>query len=394
MHGGWTALVWRCTACLCLSLLGITAVRSALVQAWVEDRPAAALAAWPGHPAAQIAAALSEIGAAAAQGRVPSSAPLKRSREAALKAPLAAEPFLLAGTEALSGRHMDRAKPLLLEARRRDPRSAATRVLLAQAHLQGGDTSAALEEIAALTRLTPGEPTAVVQTLAAYARQPGTEGSVKALFTRRPDLRDPVLTLLAADPRLEGRIMALAGPRGGAERWPAILIGALVADGQFRRARELWTMAAGLRTARPDGLVDPGFESLTLPAPFGWTLGSRTGLAEAIGRGQLRATAFGRDEGVVAAQMLTLPGGRYRLSLQVREGSGDPESLSWTVTCLPGLRILLRLPGQTSIGPIASEFEVPAGCPAQQLELVTSPNEFGRPATRTFDSLMLRRLTS
>ena len=125
-----TAWPQRAALLLCLALAGVTAVRSAIVTATVESRPEAALVAWPSHPDAMIAAALSDIGKKAAAGRSPDDKTLRLVEAAATRAPLAHEPFLIGGTQAMTLGQSGKSERLLTEARRRDPRAMAPRDLI------------------------------------------------------------------------------------------------------------------------------------------------------------------------------------------------------------------------------------------------------------------------
>jgi hypothetical protein len=381
----------RAAILLTLAILGITAVRSAAVDAWAEDRPALASGAWANHPGAMLSSALASIGQAAAQGRPPDARTLHMVTAAAQRAPLAPEPFLVAGTEALGSGRLEQAGRLLQEARRRDPRAVAPRVLLADLYLRERRTAEGLQELAALSRLAPGGPDPVVRAVAAYAREPGTEPHLLRLFKDRPDLVDPSLALLSADPRMVDRVLALAGPSAPAGHWQAVLVDALVRDGQFARARHAWARFTDERTS-PDRLVDPTFarEKHGLP-PFDWTFDNEGGLAEPRG-GALHVLTYGREEGSLASQLLTLTPGTYRLSFRITRAS-EGQSLVWRMTCVPANSEVARLslPGRS--GQVRQDFTIRSTCPAQRLELRAQVNAFGRPSEATIDQLAVQHLT-
>lgn len=389
-----SAWLWRIVVVVCLSLLAFAAVRSAIATMLLSDDPEAAAKVWPGHPAAEIAAGLQQIGAASATLKRPPETALRRISAAATSAPLAAEPFLVVGTQALSQGQVTRAERLLREARRRDPRSVAARVLLADLYLRGGEMQRGLSEVAALTRLLPGSPAPVVQTIVSYARQPGAEQPVRDLLLERPDLKDAVLTSLASDPGEAGRVIRLAGSSRPQGAWAAVLIATLVRNGRYREARELWARSSGVHP--DDGLlVNPTFTASIAPPPFNWSYLDSGGLAEVRGNGELHAIAFGRESGVIASQLLTLPPGRYRLGMTVGRMSGEPGALSWNISCAGERRSLLQLPlGASRTGKVAAELSVPSDCAAQHLELRTGVNEFGRPLELTVSGLSLRRVGS
>ena len=62
-------MVRRLVAVVLALLLAVQVVRNAAVNALVATDPPAAARAWPGHPEAQLALAMTEIGAAARSGR-------------------------------------------------------------------------------------------------------------------------------------------------------------------------------------------------------------------------------------------------------------------------------------------------------------------------------------
>jgi hypothetical protein len=114
-------------------------VRTAIVSAYRETRPTIAERVWAGHPEVRFATAMAEIGGIAASGKtaVPEST-LRRVTLGSIAAPLAVEPFLIKGALAQAGGRSDQAERLFVEARARDPRSAAARYFLAERYLASG----------------------------------------------------------------------------------------------------------------------------------------------------------------------------------------------------------------------------------------------------------------
>ena len=112
----------------------------------------------PDHPQVNFAFAMAEIGQAAAAGqdgrsRADACAASERASNAA---PLAVEPFLIKGALAKTEGREDLAERLFVEARARDPRSAAARYFLAERYLSSGRAAEGLSEISVLARLVPG----------------------------------------------------------------------------------------------------------------------------------------------------------------------------------------------------------------------------------------------
>ena len=111
---------------------------------------------------------------------------------------------------------------------------------------------------------------------------------------------------------------------------------------------------------------------------------SSLGLAERQGSGRLHVVYYGQDNGVLAAQLLVLKPGRYRLRMQV---SGDPAGmLSWTVSCARNGPQLAKMPLAASVD---GTFIVPGDCAAQRLELAGSAPELSRTVDVTITGLNL-----
>ena len=352
---------------------GFQVVRSAAQARLIEERPELAARAWPGHPQVQLSLSMAEIGRLAAAGRPASPDAVARAMRAATRAPLAIEPFLIQGAVATAAARP--AAHLFVEAKRRDPRSAAARYFLAQYYLGTGQVAAGLAEAAALSRVVPGGGGALVPGLAAFARAPGATAQLKRLFAGNPALAEQVLVFLARDAANADLVIALAGDRAAAPgtpapAWHGPLLGALVERGDYGRAYAYWRRLNAIGGPRA-ALFNPQFTASAAPPPFNWTLSSGDfGVAEALGPGGLQVIYYGRSNGEFAAQTLLLDPGNYVLAMQVeREGNpGAPSGLAWTVECARGARRLLTLP--LGVMPLAGRFTVPAACAAQRLRLV------------------------
>jgi hypothetical protein len=224
---------------------------------------------------------------------------------------------------------------------------------------------------------------------------------MREFFAANPSLQDEVLTYLARDARNAGLVMALAGNslgRAGAAEvptWQTTLLAALVERGEFGRARDLWLKIAGLRNAS-FGLFNPQFAKLNAPAPFNWTLSSGDfGVAEAIAAGGLQIVYYGRTDANLATQLLLLSPGSYELRMTVVRQADTQESsgLSWSLSCRPGEREILKLPISGSGAPqrVTGEFTVPANCPAQLLKLAGAAQELAASEQAVITDLALVR---
>jgi hypothetical protein len=379
-------------------------VRTAIVSAFGDEQPVIAERVWPSHPEVKFAVAMAEIGAVAASGKtaVPEST-LGRVKDGMNAAPLAVEPYLIRGALAQSEGRSDLAERLFLEARARDPRSAAARYFLAERFLASGRAAEGLTEISVLARLVPGGSQLLVPALVRYARAPGSEASLKATLAANPQVGQAVLAVLATDASNADLIMRIAGPLtpGNAETpppaWQGRLLSALVEKGEFVRARDLWRQVSGIVPATPAGLVNSRFAELNAPPPFNWSLSSGSfGIAEPAEDGQLKVIFYGREDAELASQLLLLPAGQYRLQMEASGDAADDSGLEWSVICLPSKAKLAGVPlkGATlAAKSLGATFAVPGqGCEAQWLKLTGTAAEFAKSEQATIGKLSLSPL--
>jgi hypothetical protein len=371
-------------------LVATQVVRSAFVAAYANKDLAKAEAIWPGHPSVILAEGLSEIGSAAAAGQSIDPATVKRMVAMAAKAPLAPEPFLVRGVEAQVAGNGRLALQAFLEARRRNPRSVAAHYFLADQYLKSGQTRQGLAEISALTRLVPESLGGIAPQLAAFARIPGGARQVRLLLRDQPELEPWLLGELAKKPEDANLALSLWSGRVRDEDqgWQQRLLASLVSAGRFEEARKAWNrFDPGSGSA--SGLADPRFEIDAMP-PFGWTLASGpAGVAEPQAGGQLHILFYGRDNLVMATQLLTLEPGQYRLAMRVSGAQPSAKSLSWVVRCISPQRDIASVELASAKGVIlAAGFSVPPeGCVAQQLELVGIAPELPEQADLTIRDL-------
>ncbi len=363
------------------------AIRTAAVQRYGERRPDLAALFWPSHPKVLVQSGMAEIGAAAAQGRAPARATLERLREVAIREPLAAEPFLVEGTRALSEGQSAQAEALLGEAAARDPRQPAARFILASLYLQQGRTHEGLRQVAALVRRLPKAARPLTPALAAFARQPGGAEQVAAILRGNPLLRGEVLSALADEPSNAALVLTLAGPGPTAGDWQGRLVTALVKTGRYAEAYRLWTRFANQPANGGRTLFDPAFRRGDVPPPFNWSLASgAAGLAERSPGGGLHLLYYGREEAIFASQLLLLEPGRYRLEFRV-SGAANGAPLEWSLACLPDGREIARV--RLSEGSLI--FAVHPACRAQELRLRGLPADLSVPADLTITGLNLRK---
>jgi tetratricopeptide (TPR) repeat protein len=354
-------------------LLIVEVVRLTVPHALAQKNPDLALSLAPNAPASLAAAAMRQVGLAAAAGANPDQQTFDRLRTLADSAPLETEPFLVEAALADRQGNYPRAIQLLRDAIKRNPRSIAAHFLMADVATRQGNILGALEEVALLSRLVPGTSMQLVPGLSEFAKTPGAREKLAIVLADNPQLKGPLLTALAADADNADLIVSLAGPRGefntSTRVWQSRLLGALAARGEYQRAYGLWRHFAGIQQDRQPLLFNGEFANVPAPPPFNWSLAnSSVGIAE--GRnGKLRVLYYGRQDATLASQLLMLPAGAYRFQAPAA-GDMAAGALSWSIGCLGAKVQLLDL--RLGIGgPLTGTFTVPeTGCPAQKIELV------------------------
>jgi hypothetical protein len=373
-------------------------IRSAFVQAYGADEPAKAAALWPSHPDILFKTALDEIANAAATGHPVPRQQIEAIYAAAARAPLAPEPFLVRGVDAQLAGNPTLAGRAFEAARQRDPRSLAAHYFLADHFLRTGQFDAGIAELARLTQLVPGGIGSVAGYYAQYAMQPGGAARMKEVLRIHPEFSSEVLGALATDATNADLVLYLAGDRlkssGEPPQWHSRLVSGLVAAGQFRKARTVWSKLSGEMITDQPSLFDPQFSGKKAPPPFNWSLlSTASGVAEEQGNGRLHLIYYGRDNATLASQTLTLPPGRYRLSFKIDGAGKGVASLTWNLSCLPSNRTALSLALPKS-GTAAGQFTIGVNCPAQQLALTGTSPDFPQTIDLTLSDLALSRIAS
>jgi len=394
--GGWIAV----------ALLGLVSafiawqvVQTSAADAFIRSNPAAAAMIAPRDPRLPMTLAMLEFQATGGRLR-------PQSRQAAMdalrRAPLADEPYFLAAMDALIGGDEMKAEQLLTEARRRDPRSRFTRLILLDRYLRAGKIDKATGEMTALGNLIPDAGRALIGELARLAQSPATSRALVLALRRNPTQRDHLLEHLASTGSDPDLILAIArdvpapgDPAPGGSAWQSKLVANLVSRGQIDHAYQLWrTFSSPRAPARKQGLYDAELRGLPGMAPFNWSFpDTSAGAAERSPTG-LQVEFYGRENAELASQLLALAPGRYRFSV-IAEGSADGESskLSWSVECLQSkARIGELVLSKVNYSPrrFATEFTVPAqGCSAQWLRLGGISSEFTKAQNATIRGLSL-----
>jgi hypothetical protein len=374
-------------------LLAVQVVRNAAVAAFAEGSPDNAARIWGSHPDAQIALAMTDIGRAA-RDRKPVPAQVFASiDQAATKAPLAPEPFLVRGVQAQLAGDNALATRAFRAAEYRDPRSLPAHYFLADQYFRTGDARRGLIEAAALARLAPGGVASMAPYVAAYAKDRRTWPQLREIFSSNSDLESASLFALAGDPRNADTVMALADEqhRTPAIAWVPGLLNNLVQAGQYAKARDIWAHVSRAQIPPGQTLYDAAFSDRNAPPPFNWELlSSGVGLAERQQGGRLHVIFYGQQDGILARQLLLLAPGRYRMTMAASGGPGGSKALNWSIRCdrqqSPFSAISL-----TAVASAPWIFSVPVGCPAQWLELSGVSSDVGQQSDFTIGRLSLVR---
>ncbi|MDP9412565.1 MAG: hypothetical protein M3Q08_00355 [Pseudomonadota bacterium] len=392
-------LVLLATASLLLALL---VVRTTGLAAVLEHDFARAAALAPQDTRVELASAslLFHLG----EGQ-PTPNSLSFALRAARDAPLALEPALISGAAAAAAGQAPRAEALLLEARRRDPRSPLVRAQLLQHYATAGRVAEAATELAVLARLVPAAAGELfIPQLAFYADDVANRDAYARVLAAHPQVRQALLQHLIAigeDPDLVIELAARSGqstPREKDEAWQMPLVQRLVDRGEVQRAYRLWLRFTGSGAGSGKLLHDGSFRAPPRPGPFGWQLSDQGGgVAERGNRPGLAVSYYGREPAELARQLIILPPGRYRLASKLSGNvPAGRSALSWRLSCLDGGGELLNHPlGEVTsrTSQLAADFIVPSGCTGQWLVLAGNPPEFSKTENIWVHEVQIRRVS-
>ena len=353
---------------------------------------------FPAYTDQLIERGMSEIGSAAAKATKIPAIPRLLMARAARQSPLAIEPFLVEGTVAQMDGAGSRAEALFLAAQARNPRAPAPRYFLADRYLRTNRIGQGLAQMSALSRLVSNGSQPLGPALAAYAQTPGAVPELRRFFATSPGLRDMTLSILANDIANAPLIMSLA-PQGPVRQspppeWQGRLVRSLITAGNYSAADFVWRRITGI-TDR--GLLhNPNFRDKSAPPPFNWQLTSGSaGVAEASATGGLDVIYYGREEVVLATQIVLLAPGQYSIAMRIK-GASSASGLAWSISCITTNAELLRLPLEgEGKGAMGAAFTVPStGCGAQNIELRGRPGDEPQTAQLTIFDLNLQPLAA
>lgn len=377
---------------LAAPVLAYAAVRNAALDAAVDTGadPSATL------PPRSVAPSLTTIMRGARNGEVP--LPLNAvdvARRAAIRMPLAFEPYFIAARAAEQAGDYDRATTLMEEARRRRPSSPSVRVALLGYYSLANAYQAAINEADMAMRVDTESQTLILPAFAKLvAADPKARSAIAAALAKRPPWRDNFLNaaveanMSPADASSLVADVRSRSPSSAPQTEEAFLVRLLVRAGDYRGARALFERYCANGSALPQ-IIDGRFSGAAGVAPFNWLVYSNeegaAEIAKVAGGGEtsLDVDVFGDAPVRLAEQTLAAPPGAYILSSNVRGTSSSADiGLSWTLVCLPSNRQIAALPLQPlTSAPTRKRVSVmvpSSGCDGQGLGLVGQPGEIAR----------------
>ncbi len=337
--------------------------------------------------------------------RLPSET-LDVASKAAAISPLAFEPFFLHAFAAQQAGQLDKAIPLMEEARHRRSSFPPLRAHLAFYYARAGRYSDLFAELEALFRLSPQTRQAVMPEMAKLVADPRGRVALAQAFASDAQWRDDFF-IAALDADIEpGDALALfqesrrRGVRNlGPER--RLVVRKLLDSGEPRRAREIWLSSLPeSERQRHLHLYDGAFETASALPPFGWTfqsneLGRAQIARDSAGRAHLSVDYFGGRPVVLADQTLALAPGAYRLRYAVQgEGTMGSARLSWVIFCGNGESEAARSSVETLTAgyrPREEAFRIGSDCSSQKLRLLAEPGDIAYTVHLQFANLAIVR---
>lgn len=359
-----------------LAWIGWTLVQATRADFLAQSDPEAALQIDPEHPQALLRLAWNQL------GHGDNDAATATARHLLAIEPGQGDAFAVLALAA--SRRGDADAPQLARiALRRAPRNRDLRATEAAALLNAGDLPAAMAQIDALLRLSPGRGAVLFPALAQQAQDKRFAEALGAVLTEDPPWRRGFLVVLnkRGTPTALDQVYAWLQQHGELSkeetgRW----LDRMLADGRWGQAYAHWVSTLGsdanhLSTVY-DGRFDrdiggQGFVWRNQPAPGIFTDveagagpdGSRAAhmhfIGRPVGQGNLR-------------QALLLGPGRFRLTVQARtDFLRTDQGLQWIVRCDKGAPVaVIEIPdGSSEWRRLATDFEVPGNCPGQWMGL-------------------------
>jgi hypothetical protein len=361
-------------------IAGAIVLRTGLAQLMVRQHPLAAAAIAPsnGEIATAAARAALEAGAKPGSEKVRGLVTAALARDTSLTAALE-----LRALDETDGGSKSRAQALFLLSNTISRRSLSTRVWLVQRAVEHGDVEGALRNMDLALRTSLSAPQLIFPALTRAIDDPALIPPIARMVDRPSEWRAAFLDTAArkAHPAAAaGLLLAMRDRRAVTTgEFDRKLIARLVGSFQFALARRLEQRFNPSYGASPL-LADGGFTGVSARHPFGWGLVDESDMGAAFsrlaGRPVLSYRALPARTGQVAAQLLMLAPGRFRLAAATAQIDDPAAPPRWLLTCAErggGQIASLDQPVRAG-GAAAAAFAVPADCPAQWLTLRLRPS--------------------
>lgn len=378
-------------------------VRNAAIEQWGLRQPDRAASFWPAPGEARAKIALNRI--AKADGVVDDADRL--SMRAALdRAPLLADPFIIAGLDASARGEEPRARVLFEEAQRRNPRATVARFWLLDDYYAAKDYRPFLDEVAPAIALQSAARDTILDGVVGLLSDPRGAALVAAKLRAQPPWRTAFIRRASKDDTGMIAPLVLAAPNADPAAAAAEQLAAtmqLLRAGQDDAAYRFWATTSHVPAAR-GAIFDGDFAGRPGLPPFNWSLDDDIAHRVAIERSRVAAKTglkiqFGGAKATpVASQLAMLAPGRYRIAtiLWSDQPSGsDSAFLSLQLDCLDtGKTIAQAQWNDVSAAPARRDldFDVGGDCGAVRIEYVANPGIDSNVADLTLTGVSLAGL--
>jgi hypothetical protein len=369
--------LWRAAIIAGSLLIGAAVSQSSLSNALRETRPNRAVQIAPGNARAAIAGALSLLDGGAS--------PTDYAVQTQVRAVLKRDPTIPAAVELAAldrGERGDRAgeQHLYDLSTQLSRRSLATRLWLIQAAVERGDAAGALANMELALRTSSAAPNVVFPALARGLEDPNLVAPIAAMVDRPSEWRSDFIgyAMRNADPIAAARLLATIRHRRDIDAGDFDRLLVRLVDGRQYSVARMLGAAFGRVRSGSGPIADPTFLDEAARYPFGWAItgGEAFGARRDRERGQpvLTYHANSAEGGQIAAQVLALRPGKYRLATRVARADAAQLQPWWLVSCTGRTTPLILLPvSSTDQGVTSGRFSIPRDCQTQWLVLVVRP---------------------